>query len=32
VEALRQENAALRLQIAWLKQKLVGGGKNESLD
>ena len=32
VEALRQENAALRAQIAWLKQKLFGGAKSEKLD
>lgn len=29
---LRQENAVLRAQIAWLKQQLFGGGKSESLD
>lgn len=32
MEALRQENAALRAQIAWLKQKLFGGAKSEKLD
>jgi hypothetical protein len=32
VQLLRQENAALRAQIAWLKQKLFGGGKSETLD
>jgi transposase len=32
VEALRQENAALRAQIAWLKQRLFGGAKSEKLD
>ncbi|MEO7796688.1 MAG: hypothetical protein ABIY47_03065 [Opitutaceae bacterium] len=32
VAALRQENAALRAQIAWLKQKLFGGGQSEKLD
>ena len=32
VEALRQENAALRAQIVWLKQKLFGGAKSEKLD
>ena len=29
---LRQENAVLRAQIAWLKQQLFGGGKSETLD
>lgn len=29
---LRQENAVLRAQIAWLKQQLFGSGKGESLD
>jgi len=32
VAVLRQENAALRAQIAWLNQKLFGGGKSEKLD
>jgi len=32
LELLRQENAALRAQIAWLKQKMFGGGKSEKLD
>ena len=32
MEALRQENAALRAQIVWLKQKLFGGAKSEKLD
>ena len=32
VAELRQENAALRAQIAWLKQKLFGGAKSEKLD
>lgn len=32
VQLLRQENVVLRAQIAWLKQKLFGGGKSESLD
>jgi transposase len=32
VQALREENAALRAQIAWLKQKLFGPGKSETLD
>src|SRR2546421_7159578 len=32
VELLRQENTALRAQIAWLQQKLFGGGKSESLE
>jgi len=32
VAELRQENAALRAQIAWLKQRLFGGGKSEKLD
>lgn len=32
VVALREENAALRAQIAWLKQKLFGGAKSEKLD
>ena len=29
---LKQENAALRTQIAWLRQQLFGGGKGEKLD
>jgi len=32
LEALRRENAALRAQIAWLKQKVFGGAKSEKLD
>ena len=32
VQALREENAALRAQVAWLKQKLFGPGKSETLD
>jgi transposase len=32
VELLRQENAALRAQIAWLQKQLFGGGKSEKLD
>ena len=32
VQALREENAVLRAQIAWLKQKLFGGGQGETLD
>jgi transposase len=32
VQLLREENAALRAQIAWLKQKLFGGGQSETLD
>jgi len=32
VELLRQEIALLRAQIAWLKQKLFGGGQSEKLD
>ena len=32
VQSLREENAALRAQIAWLKQKLFGPGKSETLD
>ena len=32
VRALREENAALRAQIAWLKQRLFGPGRGESLD
>ena len=32
LETLRRENAALRAQIAWLKQKVFGGAKSEKLD
>lgn len=32
VALLKQENAVLRTQIAWLKQKLFGGGQSEKLD
>ena len=32
VRTLREENAALRAQIAWLKQRLFGPGRGESLD
>ena len=32
VQLLRQENTVLRAQIAWLKQKLFGGGQSEKLD
>jgi transposase len=32
VQQLREENAALRAQIAWLKQQLFGAGKSETLD
>ena len=32
VELLREEHAALRAQIAWLKQQLFGPGKGETLD
>lgn len=32
VQLLREENAVLRRQIAWLKQKLFGGGQSEKLD
>jgi transposase len=32
VQLLREENAALRAQIAWLKQQLFGPGKSEKLD
>ncbi|MBI3886175.1 MAG: hypothetical protein HY302_10660 [Opitutae bacterium] len=32
VQLLREENAVLRAQIAWLKQKLFGGGQSEKLD
>jgi transposase len=32
VQLLREENAVLRAQIAWLKQKLFGGGQSETLD
>ena len=29
---LKEENAVLRAQIAWLKQQLFGGGRSEKLD
>jgi transposase len=32
VQQLREENALLRAQIAWLKQQLFGPGKGEKLD
>jgi transposase len=32
VQLLREENTQLRAQIAWLKQKLFGGGQSEKLD
>lgn len=32
VHVLREENAALRTQIAWLKQRLFGPGQGEKLD
>lgn len=32
VQSLREENAVLRAQIAWLKQQLFGPGKSEKLD
>lgn len=32
VQQLREENAALRAQIAWLKQRLFGPGQSEKLD
>lgn len=32
VHQLREENAALRAQIVWLKQQLFGPGKSEKLD
>jgi len=32
VQLLKQENALLRAQIAWLKQQLFGPGKSEKLD
>jgi transposase len=32
VQQLREENAVLRTQIAWLKQQLFGPGKSETLD
>ena len=32
VQLLREENAALRAQIEWLKQQLFGPGKSEKLD
>ncbi len=32
VQRLREENAVLRTQIAWLKRQLFGPGKSETLD
>jgi transposase len=32
VQLLKEENAHLRTQIAWLKQQLFGGGQSETLD
>ena len=32
VQQLREENALLRAQIAWLKQQLFGPGRSEKLD
>jgi transposase len=32
MELLREENAALRAQIAWLEKQLFGGGQGERLD
>lgn len=32
MQSLREENAALRAQIAWLKQRLFGPGQSETLD
>ena len=32
VQSLREENAVLRAQIAWLKRQLFGPGKSETLD
>jgi transposase len=32
MQLLREENAVLRAQIAWLKQQLFGPGKSEKLD
>jgi transposase len=32
VQSLREEIAALRAQVAWLKQQLFGAGKSETLD
>lgn len=32
VQTLREENAVLRTQIAWLKQQLFGPGQSEKLD
>ena len=29
---LRHENAVLRAQLAWFKQRMFGGGKGEKLD
>jgi hypothetical protein len=31
-DSLKQEVAQLRAQIAWLKQRLFGGGRSERLD
>jgi transposase len=30
--SLKEENAALRTQLAWLKKQIFGGGKSEKLD
>ena len=32
LDLLRQENAALRTQIAWLKKQLFGAGKSETIE
>jgi|GEM_PF-5090058 len=32
LDLLRQENAALRMQIAWLKKQLFGAGKSETFE
>jgi transposase len=32
VQVLRHENAVLRAQLAWFKQRMFGGGKGEKLD
>ena len=32
VQSLREENAVLRAQIAWLKKQLFGPGKGEKLE
>ncbi len=32
VQRLREGNAALRAQFAWLKQRLFGPGRSETLD